>query len=90
MAKSDYKRFQCNGVPSAILRQWCYGTYIRAGILDTGALAGSAMQIGAGYEGMGKGAAHGGSFVNFLVRSHREGERNSRSEVDLGWRHINY
>lgn len=64
------------------------GTFIRAGQLDTEILEGSAMQIGAGYEGVGKSAAHGGIAAIFLIQSHREGERNSRSQVDLGWRHI--
>jgi hypothetical protein len=66
------------------------GTYVRSGALDSGVLEGSAMQIGAGYEGVGKGAASGGTFTNYLIRSHREGRRNSVAEVDLGWRHINY
>lgn len=65
-------------------------TYVRAGFLDSGVTVGSAMQIGAGYEGVGKGAAGGGTFTNYLIRAHREGRRNSVAEVDLGWRHINY
>ena len=65
------------------------GTDIRSGILDRGVMVGSAMQIGAGYEGVGKSAAHGGTYTDFLIRSHREGQRNSRAEVDMGWRHIN-
>lgn len=65
------------------------GTHTRSGILDRGVMVGSAMQIGAGYEGVGKSAAHGGTFTTFLIRSHREGQRNSRAEVDMGWRHIN-
>lgn len=65
-------------------------TSIRSGALDSGVVPGSAMQIGAGYEGVGKGAASGGTFTNFLIRSHREGRRNSVAEVDIGWRHINY
>ncbi len=66
------------------------GTYIRSGLLDTEINRGSAMQIGAGYEGIGKGAAGGGTLSNYLVRSHRLGQRNSQAEVDLGWKHINY
>lgn len=65
-------------------------TFVRAGLLRSGVLEGSAIQIGAGYEGVGKGAAGGGTFTNFLIRSHRIGARNSVAEVDLGWRHINY
>jgi len=64
-------------------------TYIRAGTLDTRPLEGSSMVMAAGYEGSGKGSASAGSYTDFLVRAHREGRRNSRAEVDLGWRHIN-
>jgi len=69
--------------------QGTMATRIRAGWINYGVLEGSAMQIGAGYEGAGKGAATGGTFTNFLIRAHREGRRNSQSTVDLGWRHIN-
>ena len=65
------------------------GTYVRSGILERGIMEGSAMQIAAGYEGAGKSAASGGTFTIFQIRSHRYGQRNSQSEVDLGWRHIN-
>lgn len=65
------------------------GTYIRSGILDRGAMEGSAIQIAAGYEGLGKGAAHGGTYTTVLIRSHRQGPRNSMAEVDIAWRHIN-
>jgi hypothetical protein len=64
------------------------GTYVRSGRLGSGILEGSAMQIGAGYEGIGKSVAHGGTFTNYLIRSRRYGQRNSFAEVDLGWRHI--
>lgn len=66
------------------------GTYIRSGMLGSGEMEGAAIQMSAGYEGVGKGAAHGGSYTLFLIRSHREGRLNSRAEVDLGWRHVNY
>jgi hypothetical protein len=65
------------------------GTYVRSGILSRDVIVGSAIQIGAGYEGAGKSAAHGGSYIDFLIRSHRDGRRNSVAEVDMGWRHIN-
>lgn len=65
------------------------GTYVRAGHLASGLLAGSAAQIGAGYEGIGKSAAQGGTYADYLIRSRRYGTRNSFTEVDLGWRHIN-
>jgi Tfp pilus assembly protein PilX len=64
-------------------------TYVRAGLLETGLLEGSAAQIGAGYDGIGKSAAHGGTYSDFLIRSRRYGQRNSFAEIDLGWRHIN-
>lgn len=64
-------------------------TYVRSGVLDRGSLEGSASQIASGYEGLGKGAPGGGTFTTFLIRSHREGNRNSVSEVDLAWRHLN-
>lgn len=64
-------------------------TYIRAGSLGSGFIEGSAAQIGAGYEGIGKSAAHGGTYTDYLIRSRRYGKRESRAEVDLGWRHLN-
>ena len=64
-------------------------TYIRAGTLRSGLLEGSAAQIGAGYEGIGKSAAHGGTYTDYLIRSRRYGKRNSFAEVDVGWRHVN-
>lgn len=65
------------------------GIFVRAGQLSKGLVEGAAIQIGAGYEGVGKGAAHGGSHTLYLVRSHYEGGRLERAEVDLGWRHVN-
>jgi hypothetical protein len=65
------------------------GTYVRAGTLRSGLLEGSAAQIGAGYEGIGKSAAHGGTYTDYLIRSRRYGKRNSFAEVDIGWRHVN-
>lgn len=61
-------------------------TYIRAGLLGIKA-EGVAVIIGAGYEGFGKGLPHGFE-AHYLIRAHREGRRNSRAEVDLGWRDI--
>ncbi len=66
------------------------GIFVRAGQLSQGLVVGGAIQMGAGYEGVGKSAAKGGSFVLYLVRSHAERERQSRAEIDLGWRHVNY
>lgn len=75
--------------PLKYFAQGTMATLIRTGWLDNGVLEGSAMQIGAGYEGAGKGAASGGTFTNYLIRAHREGRRNSQATVDLGWRYIN-
>ena len=61
-------------------------THVKAGLLDI-KTEGTAVIIGAGYEGFGKGLAHGAQFL-YLIRSHHEGKRNSRAEVDLGWRDI--
>lgn len=82
--------FNASDFPVTFYTSGALSTYIRTGSLDSGVLPGSAMQIGAGYEGVGKGAASGGTFTNYLIRSHREGKRNSAAEIDLGWRHINY
>ena len=64
-------------------------TYVRAGFIETGLVPGSAIQTGTGYGSAGRGAASGGTFSSYLIRSHRQGARNSVAEVDLGWRHIN-
>jgi len=82
--------FNASVFPTTFYTSGSMATYIRSGEMDSGVLPGSAMQIGAGYEGVGKGAASGGTFTNYLIRAHREGRRNSVAEVDLGWRHINY
>lgn len=82
--------FNASLFPTTFYTQDTMATFIRSGALDSGVLPGSAMQIGAGYEGVGKGAASGGTFTNYLIRSHRDGRRNSVAEVDIGWRHINY
>jgi len=61
-------------------------TYVKAGLLGIKA-EGVAVIIGAGYEGFGKGLPHGFE-AQYLIRSYREGKRNSRAEVDLGFRDI--
>jgi len=81
--------FNSTDYPLSIYATTTQETSVRSGILARGFMEGSAMQIGAGYEGAGKSAAHGGTFTTFLIRSHREGARNSVAEVDMGWRHIN-
>lgn len=82
--------FNASAFPVTFYTAGALSTYIRSGSLNSGMLPGSAMQIGAGYEGVGKSAASGGTFTDYLIRSYREGRRNSVAEVDLGWRHINY
>lgn len=64
-------------------------THVRAGLIKTGLVPGSAVQSGSGYGSAGTGAASGGTYNSYLIRSHRQGLRNSVAEVDLGWRHIN-
>jgi Tfp pilus assembly protein PilX len=58
-------------------------THVRAGLMETGLLPGSAIQGGPGY-GSGR-----GTYSSYLIRSHRKGAGGSVAEVDLGWRHIN-
>lgn len=64
-------------------------THVRTGLIETGQVPGSALQGGSGYGSVGTGAASDGTYSNYLIRSHRQGPRNSAAEVDLGWRHIN-
>lgn len=52
-------------------------THVRVGLVETGVMPGSAIQDGRG------------TFSSYLIRSHRQGPRNSEAEVDLGWRHVN-
>jgi len=52
---------------------------------------GSAIQLAAGYEGKGKGAAGGGAWVMYDVRAQYvdpRGNRNTQATVNLGWRHV--
>jgi len=52
---------------------------------------GSAIQLAAGYEGKGKGAAGGGAWVMYDVRAQYvdpRGNRNTQATIDLGWRHV--
>lgn len=50
--------------------------------------AGSAIQMVAGYEGKGKGAAAGGGIINYTIIAQGIGMMNSLSEVEILWRHI--
>lgn len=49
---------------------------------------GSAIQMAAGYEGLGKGAAAGGGSIIFDIYAKRYGERNSESEHFIQWVHL--
>ncbi len=48
---------------------------------------GAALQIAAGYEGKGKGAAGGGMMIVYSINSQHEGSGRSESIVRIGWRH---
>ncbi len=49
---------------------------------------GSAIQLAAGYEGKGKGAAGGGAWITYDVRAQHRNVRNSAVGIRLGWRHV--
>jgi len=49
---------------------------------------GSAVQLIAGYEGKGKGAAGGGAWITYDLRSQRRDLRNTEVRIRLGWRHV--
>jgi hypothetical protein len=49
---------------------------------------GSAIQMSAGYEGKGKGAAAGGAYIVYRVYSKHTGIGNSQSEIMSQWRHL--
>lgn len=49
---------------------------------------GSAVQLIAGYEGKGKGAAGGGAWITYDIRAERRDVRNTAVTVRLGWRHV--
>ena len=62
-------------------------TYLRVG--TNGELSsGGAIQMAAGYEGVGKGAAGGGAWIIYDVRSRHDGVNNSQSQVKGQWRHV--
>jgi len=50
--------------------------------------SGSALQMAAGYEGIGKGAAGGGAYVQYDILSQHRGTSGSESVVRAQWRHI--
>jgi len=49
---------------------------------------GSALQMAAGYEGVGKGAAGGGMHLLYEIHSQHKGKHNSKSVVKIQWRHV--
>ncbi len=62
-------------------------TYMVFGV--NGALSsGGAVQMAAGYEGVGKGAAGGGAWLIYDVRSLHEGVNNGRAQVKGQWLHV--
>ena len=55
---------------------------------NTSLSTGSALQMIAGYEGKGKGAAGGGGKIVYDIRSRREGINNARTTIMGRWRHL--
>jgi len=51
-------------------------------------LAGSAIQMVSGYEGIGKGAAAGGGVKRMVIASQHIGLRQSEAKIFLDWRHL--
>ncbi len=49
---------------------------------------GSAIQMAAGYEGKGKGAAGGGAEIIYNVASQHQGRRNSKATIIINYRHL--
>ena len=50
---------------------------------------GAGIPMAAGYEGMGKGSAHGGTLMVYDIITQRVGDGNSGSIVRVKWRHVN-
>jgi Tfp pilus assembly protein PilX len=73
-----YPRTATNGDPH---------TNIRA-VGNTTLSTGSAVQLIAGYEGKGKGAAGGGAWITYDVRAERLDVKDTDVRVRLGWRHV--
>ncbi len=51
-------------------------------------ITGNAIQMAAGYEGKGKGAAGGGGSILYDIHSQHRGFRNSMSILAIKWRHL--
>ncbi len=54
----------------------------------TSLMAGGAVLMAAGYEGKGKGAAGGGTAINYQDFSQKLGVLRSEAVIRLGWRHL--
>ena len=54
----------------------------------SGILPGGSIQMAAGYEGNGQGAASGGAFKAYDIISVNQDVQNSESRVLFGWRHV--
>ena len=62
-------------------------SYLRMGT-NSQLSSGGAIQMAAGYEGIGKGAAGGGAWLIYDVRSRHEGVNNSQEQIRGQWRHV--
>ena len=85
-----------DGIPSDTNRDAVYPksatnsdphTNIKA-VGNTTLSTGSAIQLIAGYEGKGKGAAGGGAWITYDVRAQRRDVRDTEVKIRLGWRHV--
>ena len=85
-----------DGIPSEANRDGVYPrtaidsephTNIKA-VGNTTLSTGSAVQLIAGYEGKGKGAAGGGAWITYDVRAERLDVSDTEVRVLLGWRHV--
>jgi hypothetical protein len=55
---------------------------------NTSLSSGGAIQMIAGYEGKGKGAAAGGVWITYDVRAQHQGFNSSEAVVNIRWRHV--
>lgn len=67
-----------DGLPHTNLTAWGQTKY----------LPGSGMQMVAGYEGKGKGAAGGGAYIEYDLHSQHIGVANSETKIVTQWRHM--
>jgi len=68
-----------------------YGTGAHTNIKMAGSTVqgiGSALQMAAGYEGKGKGAAGGGGHIVYDIHAQHLGRSNTVSELMIQWRHV--